>query len=671
MGLIETIKRSFSATSRAFFFERLGGSDGSAVSNAYSEHAWTYAAINKIASSVSSVECLAYVGKKRGKESKPLNEQDPIAQFLARPNRSMSAAQVWEMTVIYMTLTPGRCIWLLAGRAGRLGPKDVPYEAVPLPGNGWTPLDKDQRPLCDSTSKIAFWQFNGLTFGAHEVLVFDRLNPSSVSDSMSPLIPARAAIDAAYAAETANAASWKNGGQPGGWITIERMLTPDQLKQFKHGWEAEHGGPLNRGKTAILQNGATFTPNPRTPQDMEYIEGLRWTRDEVLACLGVPKAVLSITDDLNYATHIGQVRVFWETTILPLLGRLSGVIDIQLLARVGFDGYAAFDVANVAALQSDFSEKLSQASTLVSLGYDLDQVNERLNLGMPKAPVVDDALLSALKDMSGQTIEASVPRSFNVRRSMSFVKDKRAWIDHHIRATIFPLEARFSQTMRRYLRALSENQRKRFERWILEANLKDGDVFTLTQNEIEKILFAEQRWNDVLKNTFSDEYERIIKRNLNLVAKEMDTVVIPATDPRILQLHGALLGKLVQVNATTRKQIRSDLIKSVADGDTVGETQGRLLARGNMQASRALLIARTETGMAASATRFGAFEEYGVTKHEWLSSNDSHVRDSHQDVDEEVRPIGEKFSNGLRYPHELGAPPSEVCNCRCDAVAVE
>ena len=41
------------------------------------------------------------------------------------------------------------------------------------------------------------------------------------------------------------------------------------------------------------------------------------------------------------------------------------------------------------------------------------------------------------------------------------------------------------------------------------------------------------------------------------------------------------------------------------------------------------------------------------------------------EVGGQIVKVGEKFKNGLRYPHEFGAPPAEVCNCRCDAVAVE
>jgi len=45
---------------------------------------------------------------------------------------------------------------------------------------------------------------------------------------------------------------------------------------------------------------------------------------------------------------------------------------------------------------------------------------------------------------------------------------------------------------------------------------------------------------------------------------------------------------------------------------------------------------------------------------------DDRVRDSHENCQLQGPILMDaKFANGLRYPGETGAPPSEVCNCRC------
>jgi hypothetical protein len=41
------------------------------------------------------------------------------------------------------------------------------------------------------------------------------------------------------------------------------------------------------------------------------------------------------------------------------------------------------------------------------------------------------------------------------------------------------------------------------------------------------------------------------------------------------------------------------------------------------------------------------------------------VRDTHAALNETTVDIGAAFANGLRFPHEPGAPAAEVVNCRC------
>ena len=48
---------------------------------------------------------------------------------------------------------------------------------------------------------------------------------------------------------------------------------------------------------------------------------------------------------------------------------------------------------------------------------------------------------------------------------------------------------------------------------------------------------------------------------------------------------------------------------------------------------------------------------------------DIRTRHSHRQLDGERREVGEKFSNGCRYPGDPQTPHAEVCNCRCTLVA--
>lgn len=76
---------------------------------------------------------------------------------------------------------------------------------------------------------------------------------------------------------------------------------------------------------------------------------------------------------------------------------------------------------------------------------------------------------------------------------------------------------------------------------------------------------------------------------------------------------------------------------------------------------------------AESAERLSALERAKVLgidcKIEWLATLDGRTCHSHRMVDGEQVEVGEKFSNGCRYPGDPDAPYAETANCRCTVVA--
>jgi len=90
--------------------------------------------------------------------------------------------------------------------------------------------------------------------------------------------------------------------------------------------------------------------------------------------------------------------------------------------------------------------------------------------------------------------------------------------------------------------------------------------------------------------------------------------------------------------------------------------------------ARADRIANTETGKAYNGARMEEMKLNNIERHQWLSSRDPFVRDTHQagiGVDGEIREVGVPFSNGVIFPGQgAPAPASEVVNCRCTTIAV-
>lgn len=130
------------------------------------------------------------------------------------------------------------------------------------------------------------------------------------------------------------------------------------------------------------------------------------------------------------------------------------------------------------------------------------------------------------------------------------------------------------------------------------------------------------------------------------------------------------VGQMVEVGTQLRRRIQGSISRAIADAGTDGvsvDALERVLEqrfRGVLP-SNAATVARTEVGMFSSDVRRSLMVAEGVDEHEWSASMDEHTRDDHRQVDGERKPIGTRFSNGLLYPLESGAPAAQVINCRC------
>lgn len=124
------------------------------------------------------------------------------------------------------------------------------------------------------------------------------------------------------------------------------------------------------------------------------------------------------------------------------------------------------------------------------------------------------------------------------------------------------------------------------------------------------------------------------------------------------------------------KRFDRTIAKAIRDGEPLDKaTVDRILGRykDRLLQLRGETIARTEMLTALNASQREAFEqaiERGAVARQdvrkvWRSAGDAKVRDSHRAMDGESAGMDERFGNGLLFPHEPGAPPEEVVNCRC------
>ena len=365
--------------------------DGASIpkNKEYESSTWIFAAINKIAEAIAGAPFKVMTGEEE--KAKAVPDKHPLQSLFNAPNPYMPKSQLWYATIIYW-MTRGESFWWLiddpSAKDGGLESGRVPKMIWPLDPVIFEPADAAGAPIINNsqfpTQWRAMFQDGVRLIQPHQIARFSFFNPNNPLRGLAPVDVAMSAANASYASGKWKEAFYKNSANPGGWIKTN-ITDAKKVKEYRDLWEDRHKGPTKHGRMEVMPKDFEFVPNTMTSVEMEFIEGLKWNRDEMVAALGVPKAVLSITDDLNYATHLGQSRVFWTSRVLPLMRDIEDVLWTSLFSRVeGGKYHGKFDISNVPELQSDIGEKISQGVNLSSLGYEANEINDRLSLGMPE-----------------------------------------------------------------------------------------------------------------------------------------------------------------------------------------------------------------------------------------------------------------------------------------------
>ena len=115
---------------------------------------------------------------------------------------------------------------------------------------------------------------------------------------------------------------------------------------------------------------------------MDFIQGLRWSLEEVSRAYGVPKPLLSDLERATFSNVNAAERMFWRNTILPEMRFLEEQINRMLLPRLGYsDLVAQFDASAIEALREDENSRVTREMQMLDRGVlTINEVRRSRNL---------------------------------------------------------------------------------------------------------------------------------------------------------------------------------------------------------------------------------------------------------------------------------------------------
>ena len=309
----------------------------------------------------------------RERAALPVGPDHPAQRLLDRPNPFWTRGELWRATETSLGLW-GAAFWGLERRDG---------EVVEI----W-PLRSDRmRVVPDEHAYVKGFVYVGaghtlVPYVAEDVVWIRYFNPLDELAGLSPMAPLRLSADMGIEALRANRNNLSNDSTPG--MIIETMDTPTdyELKEFYERWEARYQGVDRVRRPALLGSGMRATNLGFSPKDMEYIQSLRWSLEDVCRVFGVPKAMLGDTERITFSNFRTARRVFWEDTILPQLTFYQEALQQWLLPNFGDPSLVAeFDVSEIDALRESENDRAERRRKYVGSGImTINEVREEMNL---------------------------------------------------------------------------------------------------------------------------------------------------------------------------------------------------------------------------------------------------------------------------------------------------
>lgn len=147
----------------------------------------------------------------------------------------------------------------------------------------------------------------------------------------SPIALERNAIGLGIAAEEYGSKFFANGATPSGVLTHPN--TVKSPKALRESWNAAHGGSVNSGKVAILEEGMKFERISMPNNEAQFLETRKFQVSEICRIFRVPPHLVGDLEHATFSNIEHQSISFGVHTIRPWLVRIEQSMNRALFSK--------------------------------------------------------------------------------------------------------------------------------------------------------------------------------------------------------------------------------------------------------------------------------------------------------------------------------------------------
>ena len=306
----------------------------------------------------------------------PVEPEHPVSRLLERVNPWYTRADLWRATEIYL------CLWGAAFWAIERGEDGMP-ELWPLRPDRMAVIPDRRRYVRGFVYRGAVEQ---VAYTPDEVVWLRYFNPLEEMAGLSPLAPARLSADMGHEGLHFNRHLLRNSARPDFLLLTNQEMNDAELEDFYARWEQRYQGPGNSHRPAVASAVRDVKTLGLSHRDIDFIQGLRWSLEEVSRTYGVPKLLLGDFERATYANVQASERMFWRNTIVPEVRFLEEQLNRALLPKLGYPALSVeFDLSVIEALQEDENSRVQRETALLDRGVlTINEVRRERNL--PEVP---------------------------------------------------------------------------------------------------------------------------------------------------------------------------------------------------------------------------------------------------------------------------------------------
>lgn len=671
----------------------------------YGKSLYVFAAVNKIATKVAAIDMSMYRIKGRTGDSEEVFEHEAL-DLLTKINPFQTRTEFLKTAWINKKLTGEAFWWKVRNNRGQVVELwNLRPDLMTIVADPERYIKQYELQKSDGKKEI---------FLPEDIIYFKDPDPLNTFRGMSPISVAQTRIETEKAATEYQRDFFKNNARPDALLLTEETLDTEQRTQMTSAWDEEHQGSGNNSKIGILEGGMKYQQVSISQREMDYIESSKFTRDDILVALGVPKSVIT-TDDVNYNNANAGIRMFLSETIQPEMAQLIEVLNEMLISPdFGEEFFLDFKDPTPADREAQRRDHLAGFGRWLTTNEIREEYNMPAIEGgdtiaakegasptdVPVQLTLEEQLIlkaKAKKILQGRPL---LRKRFELIESVSAeltkqlkaqFKKKKAAKKKAIKTgkkaktkkdfvSLFP-EKKERQMYYDLVNKRIDNRSKDFKRALITAadGQEDRVIKRLTKLDADnKGIYTKLSHLDITKlldkGAESKLFASIGLPFLTEFAEEGGDDAAKITGEEFdmtPQLRDAMEKRSQFFADSVTDTTFNQLVETLTQGVNAGEGIGALTARvrdvyQDYPKWRAAMIARTETTNANNEGIMAQFNTSTVVKgKEWISTLDNRTRDSHASINGEIVGKEGAFSNGLRYPGDLAGSAAETINCRC------